>query len=170
MGFKIGLNGKVYRLTTGTRASWGTVDGNGIYGVAAASVIGATLDEVVQVTGEVTINLEKSEADVSIRGGGGWGADAGTLKDASVEITLIYDPADADYLAIMKAKLAKTSIALAILDGTKNVAGTQGLWADFVVSNVSKGEPIEGPQTVAFTFKPTLNANLVAPQWVKVTA
>lgn len=161
MSALLGLNAKAYRLTTGTRATWGAADANGINGGAAP----ANLDPMDQVK-DVTINIESGDADVSTRGNNGWKANLQTLNDASVEISMVYDPADADYIALLGAFLKKTSIALALLDADKATSGTQGLWADFMVTSIKKGEPLEEAQMVDITVKPALSS--VAPQWVKV--
>lgn len=160
MGFKLGMNGKVYWLD-GARSTWGAADSNGMNAGADPG-----LNEVVQIHGDVTINIDDSEADISIRGNGGWKATAATLSKATVEFQMVYDPADLDYLALMKSWLGNSSIPLAILNGSAATAGVQGLWADFEVMNISKAEPIDGAQLVTITAKPTLTA--VAPEWVIV--
>lgn len=162
MAAKLGLNAKAYRLTTGSRATWGTADANGMNAAAAPS----NLDEITNAK-DVKLSLEKGSADVSVRGNNGWAAKLGTLKDASVEISMVYDPADTDYLALMAAWLNNTTLACAILSGDKATSGTQGLWADFEVTKFDKDEPLTEGQMITFTLQPGLST--VAPQWVKVS-
>ncbi len=161
MGVRIGLEAKAYRLSTGTRASWGTADANGFNTGAAP----ANLDELGNI-GDVGYTLNKGAADVSVRANNGWAADRATLKRGSFDLTFKHDPQDADYIAFMKSFINNTSIALAILDGSSAVAGTTGVWADFEVFDAAKAEPLEDAQTMRFTVRPTLTA--VAPEIVKV--
>src|SRR4051812_18972926 len=55
---------------------------------------------------DVTLNMEKGNADISSRGGGSWKAVVGVLKDASVDFTLIWNTSDANFTAIKNAFLA----------------------------------------------------------------
>jgi hypothetical protein len=160
MGAKLGLDGNLYYLSTGTRASWGNTT-NGVATGSAPSNLTA-----VDAVRDLTLNIEKGEADVSTRGNNGWKANLGTLKDASLEINAIWDDTDAGLGAILSAFLENENIALAALDGLSNTNGTQGFWADFQVMSFNKGEPLEEGQTVDITVKPALTN--VAPQWVEV--
>ena len=162
MGAILGLDAKLYYLSTGVRATWGTATA-GIHTAAAPS----NLAEIESVR-DVTVNIEKGEADVSTRGNNGWKANLGTLKDGSIDVVAIWDKEDAALLAVLSAFLTNANIAIAALDGAEDVVGTQGLWADMQVMNFTKGEPLEEGQTVNFTLKPALTS--VAPEWVKVSA
>lgn len=157
----LGLNAKAYRCTV-TRTSWGTADANGMNAGAAH----ASLDEITNIK-DVKLSIDKGSADVSVRGNNGWSATLSTLKDAEATISMVYDPADADYLALMAAWLLNTTIPLALLNGASTVSGTQGLWADFSVLKAEKDEALTEGQMITFTVKPGLSA--VAPQWVKVS-
>jgi hypothetical protein len=156
---KIGLEAVVYRLTTGTRATWGAANADGMNAGAAPG----NLDEMANVS-DVTGNITKGAADVSVRGNNGWAAERATLKRASYDIVMKHDPADTDFIALMKSWINNTGIALAILNDDKLTAGTQGIWADFEVFDMAKSEPLEDAQTVTFTVRPTLSA--VPPEWV----
>lgn len=162
MGTKLGMNGKMYYLSTGERATWGPPDTDGIHEGPAP----ANLTEMGNVR-DVTLNLEEGEADVTTRANDGWRATEPTLKEGSIEFEMVYDPADAGFTKILSAWLNRTAIALAVLDAAQDVVGTMGLWADFKVLSFSKSEPLEEGQTVSVTVKPTYST--VAPEWVKVT-
>lgn len=154
MGFKLGQDAKIYRLTTGTRAAWPSTEDP------------ANLAEITNVR-DVTVNMTKSEADATTRGSGGWKQTVAALKDASVDFEMVWDDADTHFEAIKDSFVSgNAAVALAILDGVSDTAGTQGLWADFMVTGFEKGEPLEGVQMVKVTVKPTYSA--VAPQWVTV--
>jgi hypothetical protein len=165
MSAKLGLAAILYRLLSGSRASWGTLDTSS--GVTEAASPPANLDEVPNVR-DLSINLEKSEADVTTRGNNGWRARLGALKDGGIEFGMVYDSSDSDFAAIMTAWLKNTSIAFAILDGDKSAEGTEGFWADFQVLNISKTENLEEAQMCTVTIKPTYSS--VAPEWVRITA
>ena len=57
---------------------------------------------------DLTLNLEKAEADVMTRANQGWRATVGTLKDASIEFQMVWDTADAGFSAIRQAFLVKS--------------------------------------------------------------
>ena len=71
MGVKLGLHAKLYRNTgSGGTPAW---------------------NEITNVR-DVTLNLETGEADVSTRGNGGWRANIGTLKGATLEFEMMWGP------------------------------------------------------------------------------
>lgn len=161
MSIKIGLEAKSYRLSTGTRLTWGTANADGMNAGAAPG----NLDELGNI-GTVDYTIDDGAADVSVRAGNGWKAEIPTLSSGSFNLTFKHDPADPDVIALIASKLKRTTIALAILDGDKATAGTMGIWADFRVFTIAKGEPLEDAQTIVFTVRPTASA--VPPEWVKV--
>src|SRR4051812_19144604 len=120
MSALLGLNAKAYRQTTGTRATWGAINADGMNAGSAAP----NLDEITAIK-DVSLKISKGKADVSTRGNNGWAAKLGTLKEASIEVKAVWDPADADLIALMKSFLLNTNIACAFLDGDKATSGTQ---------------------------------------------
>ena len=145
MGKKIGLEAKLYRNTgTYESPSWA---------------------EMTNVR-DLTLNVEKGEADVTTRGAT-WRLTRATLKDAGVEFEMLWDTADAAFTAIQQAFFNGTSLELAIMDGDVAAAGSQGLRATFEVMNFSRSEPLEEAMTVSVTVKPTSADN--APEWLTVT-
>ena len=138
MPIKLGMNCKAY------------------YGVA-----GSSATNLMPNVTDVTINLEKGEADVTTRGNSGWRATVGTLKDGSVEFEMIWDTAEDGFNAIKDAYFNDTAIALAFLDG---VAG-EGMDADFTVTNFTRTGPLEEAVKAAVTVKPTYSTR--APEWVE---
>ncbi|MDL5053358.1 phage tail tube protein [Oscillatoria laete-virens NRMC-F 0139] len=155
MGAKLGMQAKLYRQSTGVRAAW------------PATGAPANLVELSNVK-DVTLNLETGEADVTTRANNGWKATIATLKEGSVEFEMIWDPSDAGFSAMKDAYFNNTPVALAILDGAKDVAGSQGLWADFSVTNLTREEPLEDAIKAKVTVKPTYSA--IPPAWVTVAA
>jgi len=143
MSVKLGMQAKIYR-NTGTWAA-------------------PTWVEIGNVK-DVTLNLETGEADVTTRGNAGWRATLGTLKDASVEFEMVWEPADAEFSAIKDAFFNGTSIDLAVMDGDIAQTGTQGLRAEFSITAFSRNEPLEEAVTVNVTAKPAYSTN--SPTWM----
>lgn len=110
---------------------------------------------------DVTLSMEKGEADVTTRANAGWRATIGTLKEVSVEFEMVWDTADAAFTAIKDAFLASQGIiGFQILDAD---AG-QGLQADFDITSFVRNEPLEEAVTVSVTAKITYSAT--APSWI----
>jgi len=138
MAIVLGLDAKLLRGTAGTQAA----------------------TEVTNVK-DLTLNLESGEADVTTRATQGWKVSAATLKEASLEFTILYDTADADFTAFRTAYFSNTPLALFITDG-----GTvsHGLDADFSITAFTVEQPLEEAVSVSVTAKPT--ASTRAPTWV----
>lgn len=144
MGAVLGLEAKLYR-NTGSHSS-------------------PVWNEVPNVK-DLTLNVEKSEADVSRRASR-WKERRAALKDASIEYEMIWDPGDADFVAIKDSFFDDTSIEMAAMDGDIAVAGTQGLRATMDVFTFTRSEPLEEALTVKITQKPSYAT--VHPQWYEV--
>ena len=149
MGHKIGLDCKLYYNTGGNEDP--IVPGNW-----------TELDNAK----DVTLNLEKGEADVTTRANAGWRATAGTLKDGSIEFEMVWDTSDAGFTAMKDAYFNGVSIGILALDGGVSVSGSQGLVADMEVINFSRNEPLEEAVTVSVTLKPAYSDE--PPRWVTI--
>lgn len=149
---RVGFECKLYRLSTGTRAAW------------PATGAPTGLNEVT-IARDVTLAIEKGEADVSRRGSA-WKLTRGALKDASVEFNLVLRKGDTEYEAIRDAFINGTPLALAVLDDGSATAGAEGLWADWEVLKFSRNETLEEGVTFDVTIKPTDSD--VPPEWVTV--
>jgi hypothetical protein len=160
MSLKLGFNAKIY-LGTAPRATWGAADATGAHTGAAPTGLSEGSD-----VKDLSIPIEKTEADVTTRGAGGWETVVGTLKKAAIDIPMIWDPGDAMCAALMKGFLTDANVPLAMLDGDKVTTGSQGLWADFQVLKADKGEQLADAQMITFSVKPGYSA--VPPEWVKV--
>jgi hypothetical protein len=115
---------------------------------------------------DVTLNLETGEADVTTRANAGWKATVATLKNGSIEFEMVWDTADAGFTAIKEAYFENKALGFAVMDGDIETAGSQGLQADFSITNFSRKEPLEEAITVSVTAKPTYSAT--APAWVTI--
>jgi predicted secreted protein len=129
MPIRVGLEGSLRRGTVGTAI--------------------ATLTAVNNVK-DLTLSMEKGEADTSTRAAGGWRTTLGTLKSATLEFNMNFDVTDADVDAFQVAFMSNTIIALAVLDA----ASGEGLIADWTVTGFSIEQPLEDTQTVSVTCKP----------------
>lgn len=140
MGTRLGLQCKLYRGTAGTTAAV----------------------EMKNVT-NVTLNLEKGEADITTRAANGWKMSAATLKEASIEFEMVYDTADSDFQAVQGAFLNDTALAIFVSDGEGS-----GLDCDCVVTNFSVDQSLEEAVKVNVTMKPTNigGESGRAPAWV----
>jgi len=115
---------------------------------------------------DVTLANTKGEADVTTRANDGWRATIGTLKEASVEWSMIWDTADENFSAIQDAYFNDTSIELLALDGDVDTVGSEGLRATMSITAFTRNEPLEDAITVNVTAKPTYSGN--APEWYEV--
>ena len=118
MSIVLGLNAKLYRGTAGTTAS----------------------TEVKNVK-DLTVTLESGEADVTTRATQGWKASVATLKEASLEFTILYDTADTDFNAFQAAYFSNTPLALYVSDGGSTTE--KGLDADFTITGFSVEQNLE---------------------------
>lgn len=143
MSVKLGLDAKLYRNT----------------GTYAAPV----WTEVKNVK-DLTLNLEKGEADVTTRGDQGWRATVGTLKDASIEFQMVWDSTDTGFTAFQTAFFGNTPVELAVMDGAMTDPNSEGLRALFDVFNFTRNEALEEAIMVDASVKPTYSAN--APEWI----
>ena len=150
--YTLGMNAKLYFDTTA------------LTGSDPSDASGASWTELTNCR-DVTLNLEKGEADVTTRANTGWRATAGTLKNGTIEFQMQWKPSDAGFTAIKNAWLNGTEIALACLDGSKDTAGKQGLVANFNIVNFTRGEPLEEAISVSVTAKPSSY-----PQWYTVSS
>ena len=138
MAIKLGLDAKLFRGTAGTQ---GPI-------------------EVTNVK-DVSLSLESGEADVTTRKAKGWKLSVATLKEASLEITILYDTEDEDFLAFKTAYFTNTPLSLFVTDGDTTA---HGLDADFSVTGFTVDQPLEEAVTVKVTAKPTASDR--APVWV----
>ena len=135
MGYKLGLEAKLF------------------HGAA-----GATASTEMKNVKDLTLDLSSGEADITTRATNGWRATAATLKEASLEWQMLWDPADTGFTAIKTAYFGNAPLALFVSDGDGC-----GLDADFAITGFSREEPLEEAQTVKVTAKPTFVTR--PPSW-----
>ena len=143
MGVRLGMEARLYRNS----ASYAT----------------PTWVEVTNVK-DVTLNMEKGEADVTTRANNGWRATVGTLKDASVEFQMVWDTADAGFTEIQQAFFGNTPIEFAIMSGDITDPESEGLRATCDIFSFTRNEALEEAIMVDVSIKPTYADN--APEWI----
>jgi len=109
----------------------------------------------IQNVRDLTLNQEKGEADVTTRGSGGFRQTLGTLIDGSVEFEMLWETSDTAFSALQDAFYNDTEIALAVMDGDIDAAGSEGLVSNFSVTSFTRSEALEEGVTVSVTIKPS---------------
>lgn len=136
--FTLGIKGKLYRnaaiLTSTTWSATGW-------------------DEIKRVK-DVSVEIDKSEADATTRENDGWEQTVGVLKRSEFPFDLVYDPDDLDYQAVRDAFLDDTEIALAVLDVTAGTA-SEGLVSNFSVLKFGRAEMHDDVMRVPVMVKPS---------------
>lgn len=144
MAIKLGLKCKAFRGTAGTTAA----------------------TEMKNIK-DVTLTMENGEADITTRKADGWHVYAATLKDATIEFGMLYDPEDEDLKAVSAAYFGNTPLALFISDGDGN-----GLDCDAMITQFNVEQPLEEGVSVSVTARPTDigGTNGRAPAWKSATS
>src|SRR4051812_21948078 len=117
MSIKLGLDAKLY------------IDDE-------ASYVSPTWSEVTNCK-DLTMTLEKSDFDVTVRGNNGWRAIVSVLKDATLEFKQIWDTGDDNFQIIKDAFLSSSfpsnSVNIAAMDGNIVTPGSEGLRSLMIV-------------------------------------
>ena len=121
----------------------------------ASGVGGSSWVELTNVR-DVTLELDKSEVDVSNRAYGGWRAIQGAMKEAVITWDMVYDTTDTGFVAIRTAWFSDTvPFGLCICDGAEATSGTQGLKVDCEILGFGIPQPMEDALKVNVRAKPT---------------
>lgn len=143
----LGLDGKLYENT----GSWGT----------------PTWSEIENVK-DLSLSMEKGLADVTSRANGGWRAQVGTLKEASVEWMMVYDVGDSDFTSLQTAFMNNTQKELAVMDGDITTTGQQGLRLEAHIVSFSRDESLEAGMMTSVKAVPTWSSGGNSPTWYTV--
>jgi len=95
------------------------------------------------------------EWDATTRASGQYKQTLVTHKDPQLQFTMTYDPDDTNLDAIRTAWVNGSEIALAVLDGDEDVAGSQGLASNFVITDFPEDQALDAGVTVQVTAKPS---------------
>lgn len=117
-----------------------------------------------------TINLETALSDVTTRAANGWRLQVGTLSEGSIDTQMLYNIADADFVAIMQAFMDKSMVLLGFFDDDPAAAAStiNGLVGGFGVTNFSINRQLEEAIMVDVTFTARENDEDEGPSWVEI--
>ncbi len=145
--YRLGKDAKVYRNSaTYLSPSWVEID----------------------VVKDASLKVDAGEWDGSRRGSSGWKQAARTMKNAEIELDMVFVPADAGYVALRNAFLAGTLLDMVVLTGLISVDDNEGLRAEMVVLSLERDEKLEEGIMVKCKVKPGVSTN--APYWVKTAS
>ena len=117
------------------------------------------LDAILTIDGaeianckDLTVSLEKAEADASTRDNNGWRATVGTLKDASIEFTVLNKDGDTAFALLQGLFMSGDPCDVGISDA----GGTLTLTCEVMQFNVNQN--LEEVISADVTLKPTQSA------------
>lgn len=108
--------------------------------------------------GDVTINIEATEAEIKRRGLAFTEYLAGQLG-ISLEFPIVRDTGDTVYSAIQSAILGRSNLEFAVMDGDIATSGQKGYRITCKVFGFNENEPLEEGATTEITAKPTPNSD-----------
>jgi hypothetical protein len=82
-----------------------------------------------------------------------------TLEEIAFEWEMIYDPADADFVAFQTAYRTRAKVDLAFSDGPMATSGTNYFRIECKIFGFERSETLEGMATRKVTAKPCYSAN-----------
>ena len=133
-----------------------------------AGLAGAELATLAVPANELTIarsvelSLTSSLADVTVRASA-WRLQRRALKEASINVELLYSPADAIFKLLFTAYDKGTPVGIFASDGFGS-----GLLCDASVTEFSQPQPLEEAVIVKGTLLPTFTTRY--PVWIDATA
>ena len=114
------------------------------------------LDAVLTINGaeiknckDLTVSLEKAEADATTRDNNGWRATVGTLKDASIEFAVLNKVGDSAFATLQGLFMSGDPCEVGISDA----GGTLALTCEVMSFNVNQN--LEEVISADVTLKPT---------------
>jgi hypothetical protein len=109
---------------------------------------------------DVTLNLERNEADATTRANAGWEATKAALRTGSIDFDMVYDDADAGFAAIRDVFFdVEAIIGIQVFD-----SGGKGLQADYTVTKWTVNQPLREVIMVSVSIKIAYSAT--APSWI----
>lgn len=126
-----------------------------------------SFNELTNVS-DVTVNTTKELADATTRANQGWKAQVPTLRDLSIDFSMVWDENDAGFQAIRDAFLANAGDEEALLGIKALVSETGGgIKGDFAVSSFVRREALADVVRVDVTV--TLTYSDHPPQVIEGT-
>lgn len=119
------------------------------------------------------LTLSKALADVTTRNAAGWRQQVGTLKEASVDLQLLFDDtySDPDNLLFRNSFLNNGLILLGFFDKDPTLAGTtiEGLYGGWEVTEHSFNRELESAVMIDITLTSREDDAGNGPQWMSIT-
>ncbi len=131
----------------------------GYRGILKYGPAGKTPSERLPKTADVSIALEKGTADATTRDSAGWRETVPTLKNATLEITVVRDAADAAFVFFANALETDTKVALFADDGTG-----EGFDGDFHVSELADSQALEDVEKLTVSCTPAGRFHRIYPE------
>ncbi|MDO5554355.1 MAG: phage tail tube protein [Planctomycetia bacterium] len=92
---------------------------------------------------DVTVTLSAGEADITTRGNRGWRQTVPTLRECTIEFTMLYLPGDTTFDTLHEAFESGDTVAVSV----------EGISGQFGVTNFSYEQPLEDAVKVNVTLK-----------------
>lgn len=109
---------------------------------------------------DVSINTEGRTSDVSTRDASGWVQEVNTLKDATLEFTVLSDDTETTVIdGIRSAFFGGSEVAF-----YAKQKGDNGLLGMFVITGFNESQALEEGVSISVTAKPSSSTH---PVWVK---
>ena len=169
--FVLGLNAKAYYTSDGNLP---TNEGLGTRRLFSTDAEDGEVLKLVCIVQDVTTNISPRTSEGTTRCSGGWVEQVATIKEGSIDTTILWRPDDPVFNHILNAALNGTTIPLGFVDGDKDVSllptsgdVITGLYADFIVGDFVRNEPLEDALTADVTFSVAPSENVsFPPEWV----
>lgn len=195
--FVLGIDCKAYFMVPGERVPYDSQSPDDARpkqlmtypgGVPTYDTSASSSYSLLKTVQDVTLNLGAATADVTSRNSNGWRQMVSTLKEGSVDFTVLWEPDDVLFEQLLNVYLEQCPAAFAILDGpiegfaadcSSGVTGSEndpyttrcnecgivtGLHADFVVTSFSRNETLEEGVTADVTLEPA--EGQIYPEWL----
>ncbi len=111
----------------------------------------------IDIVKDITIAADVGEADMSVRGVT-IEMVVPTIIKFGFDLTILYQPNNAHYQALLAACFGRTWINLAAMNGNILTTGNDGAKGPWGVYNWTREEPLEGPLMIKMKLKPFLHA------------
>lgn len=126
--------------------------------------------DTVENIRDETINLEKAFSDVTTRAANGWRMQVGTLKDASIDLQMVYKAQGADVERFRAAYFDNSRILMGFFDDAPDAAGVivAGLIGGFEVTNFNMPRNLEEAAMIDVTLTARDDDAGGPPQWFTI--
>lgn len=114
---------------------------------------------------DVTLGITYTEAVVTYRGASDNEMILPVRRVISVDVMILHQTQDANYIALRAAAIAKTPMEFLIVDTTRTTQLAEGLRAICCIFEFTRAEPIDGNLTDKLVLKPTLATPAEQPSW-----